>query len=202
MPKIDKAHYDARKKQIINAADTCFSSKGIQQTTMHDICRQANLSIGAVYSYFDSKEQIIIQIAQESLKRNLELISGADKLAGSRDKLCELADVFFSMLEEAGDHCVRMDIGLWDAALTNDEVRKAMLEITERHRDIFAEIVRAGQEKGEIDKSVKPESVAMVMISTFKGLVLQKGICGEVDVSGYVDTLKKMIGGLLNEPQV
>ncbi len=202
MPKINKAHYDARKKQIISAADTCFSNKGIHQTTMHDICRQAQLSIGAVYSYFDSKEQIIAQIAQEALKRNLEMISGVDKLTNSREKLFELADVFFGMLEETGDHSVRMDIGLWSAALINDEVHKAVLEIMKRHTEVFTKIVRAGQDKGEIDKSVKPESVAMVMISTFKGLVLQKGIYGKVDVQGYVDTIKKMMKGLLNEPQV
>ena len=54
MPKVSEAHVEARKQQIMDAAKTCFSRQGFHQTSIQDICREAELSPGAVYRYFDS----------------------------------------------------------------------------------------------------------------------------------------------------
>ena len=59
MPKVTQAHLEARRQQILDAAFGCFARQGFHQTTMQDICREAELSPGAVYRYFDSKEAII-----------------------------------------------------------------------------------------------------------------------------------------------
>jgi AcrR family transcriptional regulator len=58
-PKVTEAHVEARREQILEAAAACFSRKGFHQTTMQDICEAAQLSPGAVYTYFPSKESII-----------------------------------------------------------------------------------------------------------------------------------------------
>ena len=59
MPKVTQAHIDARRKQIIEAAQACFSRQGFHQTSIQDICKEAELSPGAVYRYFPGKVQII-----------------------------------------------------------------------------------------------------------------------------------------------
>ena len=59
MPKVSKEHSEARRRQIIDAAYQCFARKGFHQTTMRDIYEEAGLSPGAVYHYFDSKDEII-----------------------------------------------------------------------------------------------------------------------------------------------
>src|ERR1700759_6005 len=63
MPKISQAKRDARQQQILDAALACFSENGFHQTGMADIVRRSGLSHGAVYLYFQSKDDLIEALA-------------------------------------------------------------------------------------------------------------------------------------------
>ncbi|MEN6465609.1 MAG: TetR/AcrR family transcriptional regulator [Syntrophaceae bacterium] len=52
----------ARRNQILKAARKLFFDKGFKPITIDHIARKAELSKGAVYLYFNSKEEIYIQI--------------------------------------------------------------------------------------------------------------------------------------------
>src|SRR3954469_17948312 len=65
MPKVTDEHVDARRRQILSAALRCFARQGFHRTTMQDIFREADLSPGAVYSYFDGKDELIGGIIAE-----------------------------------------------------------------------------------------------------------------------------------------
>ncbi len=69
MPKVTEVHSAARH-QIIDAAYRCFARKGFHQATMRDIYAEANLSPGAVYHYFDSKDAII-QACRSTSRRDV-----------------------------------------------------------------------------------------------------------------------------------
>jgi AcrR family transcriptional regulator len=49
MPKVSRAHLDARRRQILDAAAACFAQQGFHRTTMQDVVRRARLSPGAIY---------------------------------------------------------------------------------------------------------------------------------------------------------
>jgi len=66
MPRVTEEHLAARRRQILDAAVTCFARQGLHRTTMQDIFREAELSPGAVYRYFPSKEAILRAIAEEA----------------------------------------------------------------------------------------------------------------------------------------
>ncbi len=51
---------------------TCFAREGFHRTTMQDIFREADLSPGAVYSYFEGKDELIEAIADERHARERE----------------------------------------------------------------------------------------------------------------------------------
>src|SRR2546422_9313531 len=77
MPKVSEAHLDARRKQIVDAAVACFARNGFHRATMQDICREAELSPGAVYRYFSSKDELVEAIADERHAREAEFAAGA-----------------------------------------------------------------------------------------------------------------------------
>ena len=64
MPKLKPDTQRARRQHILDAAERCFGRDGFHRTTMHDICREAGVSPGALYVYFDSKEALIAGIAE------------------------------------------------------------------------------------------------------------------------------------------
>jgi AcrR family transcriptional regulator len=58
MPKLKPEVQHQRREHILDAAERCFARAGFHRTTMHDICREAGVSPGALYVYFDSKEAL------------------------------------------------------------------------------------------------------------------------------------------------
>src|SRR5580700_10047487 len=58
----------AREKQrrandILEAARRMFDSKGFLKTTLQDVAKEAEISVGLIYRYFQSKEDIFASLA-------------------------------------------------------------------------------------------------------------------------------------------
>ncbi len=64
MPKLSPDTQRARRENILDAAEVCFARAGFHSCTMQDICKEAGVSPGALYLYFDSKEDLIAGIAE------------------------------------------------------------------------------------------------------------------------------------------
>src|ERR1700733_3965446 len=66
MPRVRQAHLDARRAQIIDAARARFASHGFARTSMPDLVEASGLSIGAIYRYFASKDEIVTAICEQA----------------------------------------------------------------------------------------------------------------------------------------
>jgi AcrR family transcriptional regulator len=194
MPKVTEAHLEARKQQIIDAAAASFARKGFHQTTMADICTEADLSPGAVYRYFTSKEDIIAAMVDERRREGVAMIEAVRRERHETlAVLDELAELFFSRLGDV-QGCA-LDIDLWAEAQANQRVRDALQLDSNEISESFTEIIRHAQSHGEVNPGLDPRAVAHVMCSFFYGLILQKSIDPSVDVWPYVDAIKAMMGG-------
>ena len=58
---------EARKQQILTAARTLLFKKGIQATSINQIARTAELGVGTIYFYYQSKEEIFYSLQEEGL---------------------------------------------------------------------------------------------------------------------------------------
>jgi len=59
----------ARKASVLKAALECFAELGIESTTIHDIQRRAQCSIGSIYHHFGSKEGIAEELFLDGIQR-------------------------------------------------------------------------------------------------------------------------------------
>lgn len=198
MPKVTKAHLEARRQQILDAAFACFSSAGFYQTTMQDICTKAQLSPGAVYRYFAGKEEIVEAMVEQSREQSASLIEEAKGHGSTLQVLTNLADAFFSLLDQpAALATIRLQIELWEEALHNPHVMELLRRDFDSVRQTITEIVARGQKERDINPSLDPNAVARVLISFFDGLLVQKAMDREVDVWEYVAVVKAIGAGLL-----
>ncbi|AWB92112.1 TetR/AcrR family transcriptional regulator [Aeromicrobium chenweiae] len=65
MPKVNQAHLDARRQQIVDAARARFTEHGFAGTSMADVVAEAGLSTGAIYRYFSSKDDLVIAVCEQ-----------------------------------------------------------------------------------------------------------------------------------------
>lgn len=66
-----------RRKDIVDAAETVFFSKGYEAATMDDVAKKAEFSKRTVYVYFRSKEQLYFEIMVRGYKILLKRIEVA-----------------------------------------------------------------------------------------------------------------------------
>jgi AcrR family transcriptional regulator len=78
MPKLKPEVQQARSERILDAAEACFARTGFHRTTMHDICKEAGVSPGALYVYFDSKEALFEAIVEEESGSQAERVFALD----------------------------------------------------------------------------------------------------------------------------
>lgn len=58
----------ARRRRIQRAARSVFADKGYAKTSIEQIAREASLSVGAIYLYFRSKEDLYVSLLEETLE--------------------------------------------------------------------------------------------------------------------------------------
>ena len=188
MPKVTEAYLEARKRQVIDAAASCFAQHGFHQTSMQDICKQAELSPGAVYRYFESKEDIIAAMVEERRREGIALVEAiAAEETDTLKALDQIARAFFSRLDDP-EGCA-LDIELWAEAQANPRIREALRSDFVDVNDKLADLLRRAQDRGDLNARLDPEAVAWVMESFFHGLILQRAIDSSIDAMMAFSTL-------------
>jgi len=84
---------------ILATALGLFRKKGFDQTTMRDIAREADMSLGAAYYYFSSKEALVLayyeQVVEERVRRAEALFDETDDL---RERVVGLYQLHFDAM--------------------------------------------------------------------------------------------------------
>jgi AcrR family transcriptional regulator len=85
------------RRRLLAAASETFLERGYLDSTLEDIARRASLSKGAVYSNFESKQEIVGLLLQQRIERMHEVIAEADdpataKVDGRRTSAAVMAD--------------------------------------------------------------------------------------------------------------
>lgn len=62
MPKVTDSYRRKKQLEIAHAARKVFEDKGYTNTTMNDVMFAANIARGTLYSYFDSIEQVFLEV--------------------------------------------------------------------------------------------------------------------------------------------
>jgi TetR/AcrR family transcriptional regulator, fatty acid metabolism regulator protein len=87
------------REKIYKSAIIQFSEKGLDRTTIQEICRVADVSIGSFYNHFNSKEDIIYEIFKRA-DLNFEQFKerNVDE-KGIRELILEYMDYYVSFVQ-------------------------------------------------------------------------------------------------------
>jgi len=166
---------------------------------MEDITRASGLSAGALYNYFDSKEQMIEAIATERHAREREIILEAGAKEDTAEIFRSLIDRFEQiLLDPRGRKGRRMAMLLWTEALRNDRILKTVRKGVDEPRGMLAAIVARARDNGEMPKDIDPDAMARVMIALFQGFALQLAWDSRIDPKPFAKAVERIFAALLN----
>jgi TetR/AcrR family transcriptional regulator, transcriptional repressor of aconitase len=81
VPKVTKEHLDARRKEILDGARRAFAEHGYEGATVARLEEATGLSRGAIFHYFENKNDLFVELAMEMNTRfgDILLESGVDE---------------------------------------------------------------------------------------------------------------------------
>lgn len=170
-PKVSEEHKTMVQEKILTAASSLFSKKGYHETSMDDIVKESGFSKGAIYGYFDSKEDLFMELQKKFAAINYsELKSVVDKEKSAITKLERAADLVFSSICEVTEESCRMDL---EFQLASSRIPKMRKELETMHMTIIrllTDILDEGIESREFRKDLDSRSIAIVLVSAIGGL--------------------------------
>ncbi len=93
-----------RRRQIADAAVQLFIDKGFHKTTTRQIAGAAGFSIGSLYEYFASKEDILYMVC-EAIHAEVErgVTAAMSQAKGGRDALVKIIHEYFMVCHQMSD---------------------------------------------------------------------------------------------------
>lgn len=194
MPKLKPETEHARRQHILDAAETCFARGGFHGTSMHDICREAAVSPGALYVYFDSKEALIEGICERD---RAELTERIEKLASAPDLLAALNAIGQSYLvdDPAAKQRIVVEMGLESAR--NPRIAEIFLGADSFCFQAFEGLFRRLKAEGRIEPRLDIATIAKVFMVIGDGLFWRRAVTPNFDVNNVLPVLIEMIGALI-----
>lgn len=155
MPKISESKRIERKQLILDKALEVFAEKGYCSTSVDDIVKKAGISKGLIYTYFKSKEDIFLDIAdnwQDISQRNntfMEHIESNNNLKLS-DKLISLWDDIVSQWTTQNLMFARILYEFWFESSKIPELQQIMIKRSETSLRLVEQIISASNPKIDV----------------------------------------------------
>lgn len=151
-----------------------FAERGYAKTSIEQVARQASLSVGAIYLYFRSKEDLYISLLEETLE-SFDAELGAIRTRSDLHPTNRLQAAWshltgWAVADVEGTRILRLIAQPGVRKQLSDEVAIASAGGIEKIRNHFTSLLRAGIEAG-IYRPVDAEETADLFWSLFIGIL-------------------------------
>ena len=195
MPKLKPDTQRARREHILDAAERCFARAGFHRTTMHDICKEAGVSPGALYVYFSSKEELIAGIAERD--RN-KLAGELAELSKSPDLLAALGQLGEHYAVEEPEHKRVLCMEIAVESTRNEAVGEIFRSVDGFVLDSFEALFARAQAEGRIAPKHDARTVAQILALLGDGMFWRRAIDPSFDGRAIMPVVMELVGALLN----
>lgn len=184
----------ARRDMILETAVQLFSEKGVHQTTMKDIGLAAGISMGAMYHYFASKEDIVLALAAYERNQLDELMTALEQ---SHDVVSTLDDWAERLVTWQTDLVTaRLTVEFTAEALHHTAVADAFRETDDQLRIGFERAFARSQQDGHVDSELDPATLALILQSVFYGISAAAAFSQAIDKQALTFHLQRTVRAL------
>jgi TetR/AcrR family transcriptional repressor of uid operon len=169
MRKVNQVKYDEKRQHILEAAEECFQRDGFRGASIGDICAAARMSPGHLYHYFDSKEAIIESLFESRLELEAAIV-GELTLEPNVDLITTICGWLDGRMKDVRAHGSSLGLEMRAESARNPTIAKITSRADRGTRELLSRLIREGQERGQVDPGLDPDSVAAVVHSIIFGV--------------------------------
>ena len=170
--------------KLFRRALQLIAKRGFPNVTVEDITEAADVGKGTFFNYFETKDHVLGVMAEIQLGKVREAASLA--VEGKKSIYSVLHWLVLRLAEEPG-----RSPSLARAMISSFLASKAVRGIIDRNmlagRKEIAEIVAAGQARGEINRRLKKTKIAIQLQQMMMGTVLLWSLHGEPELKAWLE---------------
>jgi AcrR family transcriptional regulator len=194
MPRVSDDHLTARREQILEAARVCFLRNGLHNTSMQDLIQEAGLSVGAVYRYFRSKNEIISAIAESvagALTAYLDELLRREPRVPIGEAMSLVLDAVDVQVGPDGNFPIALQV--WAEATRDPAIGLIVKDRYDGMRSVFAEFARRAVQAGELPPDTDADAVGAALFGMIPGYALQRLLVGYPDKETYLRGVRTLL---------
>jgi len=182
-----------RREQIAEAAMRVFAQKGFTRATNKDIAREAGITTGLIYHYFDSKEALLKAIIEMRSPAQLVYSLSPEVLALPPEAL--LRSLMLRMLNVVeSDEFVQLLRVFLPETIHNPGLAAAGLPSYQEATTFLEGYLAAKMEGGELRRA-DPSMAAQALMSGIMGFVLRRQVLHDPLALRY--TAEEIVDGIV-----
>lgn len=173
------------RERLFRAALVLFAKKGFAETTVEDITEAADVGKGTFFNYFPSKDHILLAFGEMQLAK---LEAAIETARCTNEPLpAFLRGLGIRMTQEPTRNPAIIR-AILQAYLSTTPVRKAMIDMQKRLHALHTQIIRLGQERGEIRGDLPAPEIAHVFRQTIFGTLLIWSLYGDATLHSRIES--------------
>jgi AcrR family transcriptional regulator len=191
---------ETRSALVRSAADV-FARRGFHAASVDEIAENAGFSVGALYSNFERKEDLLLAAIEQNVSDWTRLFADRFRQTDDlRDQGRSIADAWIGAVS-ADPKPFLLWIELWAYAVRNDRLRDELAVRSRAIRELLTSMVRESAEHASV---VLPDGLAEELGAVFDALGLGLAIRRLLDPDAVPDGLfgdasSRIIGAVLSE---
>lgn len=200
MARVSQEHLDARRRQILDGAASCFARNGFHATSMQDVLKEVDLSAGAVYRYFAGKEELIAAIVTEVLDTVRGILEEATRESPPPTPDVLIPRALARMREQrpatldGGEWMFpRLMIQVWTETTRNPELAVVLGDGYEKVRTAWGKVAEGYQDAGLMPADADTDAAARAMIALVQGFAAQMALFGGLSERTLGDGLRALM---------
>ncbi len=150
--------------RILEASISLFQQKGVEETTVVEICELADVAHKTFFNHFRSKRELLREIAREGVEKVLVHIEESCKAGVSSPARIQH---FFEGVAEHADEAGPMQRELLSEIVHIGHESGDEPEQARKLHDAFATIVRDGLATGDLTQRHSPETLTEMLMGAY-----------------------------------
>lgn len=175
-PRQRRIPRDETRRRLIDAAGRVFADRGYTATSMEEVAAAAGFSKGAVYSNFESKQDLFMSLMRARIEERVVAVRRVASAAGGPREQAEGAGDEMRRLLVEQPEWHRLFIEFWAQAMREADLRVALVDARRPMREQIASLLEEQSERHQLPLPAKAEDLAVIILALSNGLAIEQMI--------------------------
>jgi AcrR family transcriptional regulator len=155
--------------RIVRAARTHFLERGVDGASLRQIASDAGTTIGMIYYYFKTKDEVFLAVLEEVYAKvlaDLELI-----LASDTDVQTRIDQIYLRFARMSEDEAQTLMLVMREALVSSERLQRLAARFQAGHLPLVAAMIGSGMQTGSLRQDLHP--LALMAATFLLGVVSQ-----------------------------